>query len=339
MGRPDDRAADRGITIALTGDVMLGRLVNEALEREGPEHVWGGMLPALRRADLLLVNLECALTTRRQRWHDGRYKAFSFRSDPRHVAALQAAGVDLAVLANNHVMDFGVDGMRETIRVLDGAGIAHAGAGEEVRSARASVHLRAGDLRVAIVAFADHPEEWAAGPEEPGIAYVPIGPDSVDGVAEAIRAARAAADLVIASFHWGPNMRARPTDEFRSFAAAVVDAGADVFWGHSAHVVQGVEIRNGHLICYDTGDFVDDYAVDDELRNDLSALFLVRVADHRIARLDLLPVRIDRMRVDPADSADRARFVSTFAELCADLGTDVALGPRELTIEIADRPP
>lgn len=322
------------MTIAITGDVMLGRLVNDALRTTDPTHPWGGTLPLLREADLALVNLECALTARQERWHDhGHYKAFYFRSEPGNVGVLGAAGIDLAVLANNHVIDFGVEGMRETIRVLDRAGIAHAGAGENADEARTTARLRANGLRVAVVAFADHPAEWAAGPDEPGINFIPIAPASLATVAEAIAGARRHADLVIASFHWGPNMRARPTEEFRRFARAVVDAGVDVFWGHSAHVVQGVEVRDGRLICYDTGDFVDDYAVDDKLRNDLSALFLVRVVDGRIARLDLVPVRIDGMRVDPATGEDRARFASAFAAYCAELGTTVDIAER-LTIAV-----
>jgi poly-gamma-glutamate capsule biosynthesis protein CapA/YwtB (metallophosphatase superfamily) len=324
------------VTIALAGDVMLGRFVNRTLERTGPAHPWGGLLlPLLHAADLVLCNLECALTSRWERWHDdGRYKAFYFRSEPDHVRSLSAAGVDLAVLANNHVLDFGVEGMRETVRVLDEAGISHVGAGEDEREARACARLRAGELRVAVVAFADHPAEWAAGPATPGISFAPIAASSLGVVADAIASARRDADLVVASFHWGPNMRARPSAAFRDFARSVVDAGADVFWGHSAHVVQGVELRVGRLVCYDTGDFLDDYAIDEDLRNDLSALFLVRVVDGRIARLDLVPVRIDHMRVDLASGDDRSRFASAFAAYSAEFGTKVVLGPERLTIAV-----
>lgn len=327
--------AHREMSIAITGDVMLGRLVNEALMDRDPAYPWGGMLPHLRAADLVLVNLECALTRRLERWHDeGRYKAFYFRSEPEHVRSLVSAGIDLAILANNHVMDHGVEGMRETIRTLDEAGIAHVGVGDDERAARAHARLTAGDLRVVVVAFTDHPPEWAAGPGVPGISFVTIAADPAAVVVDALTEARRDADLVIVSFHWGPNMRARPSETFRRFARAVVDAGADVFWGHSAHVVQGVEVRDGRLICYDTGDFVDDYAIDDQLRNDLSALFLVRVVDRRIVRLDLIPVRIDGMRVDPATGEDRAHFASVFATHCAELGTTVVDAGDRLMVDV-----
>lgn len=333
-----DAARPRELTVAITGDVMLGRLVNERMARDGPAYPWGDMLPLLREADLVLMNLECALTARQERWHDeGKYKAFYFRSEPEHVASLRAAGAELAVLANNHVMDYGVEGMRETIHVLDEAGIASVGAGEDAAGARRAACLRAGDLRVAVIAYADHPDEWAAAEATPGINFVTIGSASLDVIADAIRDARRSADLVVASFHWGPNMRARPSVAFRRFARAVVEAGADIFWGHSAHVVQGVEVIDGRLLCYDTGDFVDDYAVDEDLRNDLSALFLVRIVERRIARLELIPVRIDQMRVDPATGEDRERFTRAFVERCAELGTCVSLGRDRLAIEVTDR--
>jgi poly-gamma-glutamate synthesis protein (capsule biosynthesis protein) len=103
-------------------------------------------------------------------------------------------------------------------------------------------------------------------------------------------------------------MRERPTPGFRDFARMVIDAGADVFWGHSAHVVQGIEAWQGKPILYDSGDFVDDYAVDPMLRNDLSALFLLHLAPPAVTRVVLLPVRISRCQVNVAHGADRDWF-------------------------------
>jgi poly-gamma-glutamate capsule biosynthesis protein CapA/YwtB (metallophosphatase superfamily) len=116
-------------TIAIAGDVMLGRLVNRVIQAHEPQYVWGDLLPLLREADLFLINLECALTSRTEPWHDGIYKAFYFRAEPSAVEMLNAGGVDFACVANNHIGDFGADGLLETLRVLDYAGIAHAGAG------------------------------------------------------------------------------------------------------------------------------------------------------------------------------------------------------------------
>lgn len=333
--------AGRQVTLAIAGDVMLGRLVNEVLlSRKDPEYVWGDVLPQIRQAEAFLVNLECALTSHQERWHDhGRYKAFYFRSEPEHVEVLGRAEVSFASLANNHVLDFGVPGMRETVRVLDRAGIAHAGAGQTLAEARMPARIHAGELRIAVLAFADHPEEWAAAESAPGIDHIDIsmGPAGLGAVSAAIAGVRDEADLLITSLHWGPNMRASPSKEFRDFARAVIDAGADIFWGHSAHVAQAVEPRNGKLILYDTGDFVDDYAVDADLRNDLSALFLVRLDGARVDALELLPVLIANEQVNVATGAARDRFTAAFTARCAELGTPVEAGRERLTIPVAAR--
>ena len=118
----------------------------------------------------------------------------------------------------------------------------------------------------------------------------------------------------------------------------MIEAGADVFWGHSAHIVQGVEVWHDKPILYDTGDFVDDYAVDPELRNDLSALFLLRTRPPAIERIDVVPVSIARCRVNRARGADRAWWCQRFTALSAELGTDVRAADGALTIRVGAAP-
>ena len=218
-------------TLALAGDVMLGRLVNRTIAERGWAYPWGDLLPVLRGVDLFFVNLECALTSHTERWSDGSYKPFYFRADPTAVETLKLGRVAFAALANNHARDYGDPGLLETERVLDGAGIAHAGAGPGRARASAPAWLAVGECRVGVVAFADHPATWAATPDAPGINYTPVSlaPDRFATVERAIAEARRQADLVVFSIHWGPNMRPRPTGAFRDFARRVVEAGADVF--------------------------------------------------------------------------------------------------------------
>jgi poly-gamma-glutamate synthesis protein (capsule biosynthesis protein) len=319
------------LTIALAGDVMLGRLVDETMRVRGYAHPWGNVLPAIKESDAFLVNLECALTSHQGRWTDGEEKAFYFRADPHAVRALQIADVDFVSLANNHAGDFGHKGLLQTVAVLDHAGIAHAGAGRSLAEARRPAVIHTAGGRIAVVAFADYPAAWAATPFRPGINYTKVstGPGDFPPVADSITAAREEADLVVFSIHWGPNMISRPSGELREFAHAVIDAGADIFWGHSAHIVQGIEVHNGKPILYDTGDFVDDYAVDDYLRNDLSALFLLHVRPPDVETVELIPVKISGMRVNTARSNERELFVTRFRALCAEMGTSAETeGPR-----------
>lgn len=314
------------ITLAIAGDVMLGRLVNDTLAEHGPGYAWGDVAPLLWSADAALINLECAITTRLVRWHDGHYKPFHFRGDPAAVETLRRGRVDFAALANNHIEDFGPDGLLDTISALDHAGIAHAGAGRDLGAARAPAILTVRGLRIAIVAFADYPRAWAATATSPGLNFTTVSVDdeTFAPVAAAIAAAREVADVVIFSIHWGPNMRVRPPEEFRHFAHRVLDAGATIFWGHSAHVVQGVEpIPDDGVILYDTGDFIDDYAADPELRNDLGALFLIRLRERTVEQVSLVPVRIHRMQVNRATGDDRRWFIRHLHMLCRELGGSV----------------
>src|SRR3712207_4784257 len=113
----------RPLTLALAGDVMLGRLTNRAIAARGFAYPWGDVLPVLEQADSFLINLECTLTAHTERWRDGAsYKPFYFRADPPVVRTLELGRVDFACLANNHSGDFGTAGLLETLDVLDRAG-------------------------------------------------------------------------------------------------------------------------------------------------------------------------------------------------------------------------
>jgi poly-gamma-glutamate synthesis protein (capsule biosynthesis protein) len=310
----------REITLALTGDVMLGRGVNEALDASRPEEVWGDVLPLLHAADLRVINLECAITGHRSPW-SRTPKVFHFRADPPAVEVLQAARVDACSLANNHTLDFEERGLLDTLEHLEAAGIRYAGAGRDAEEASRPALLDGG---VALVAFTDNEPPFAAGPQRPGTNYLPVStePTVLRRVEEAIGSAReAGARTVIFSNHWGPNMVLRPPEVFRRFARAVVDLGADVYYGHSAHVFQGLEIYRGKPILYDTGDFVDDYAVDPDLRNDRSLLFRVSLEGGNLKRLELFPVVLPFARVELAAGDERSAILDLMQELSAELGT------------------
>src|SRR5665647_2401331 len=161
------------LTLAFTGDVMLGRLVNERLESMQPEEVWGDVLPHLEQADLRIINLECALTTHLQPW-TRTWKMFHFRADPEAVRVLQAAHIDACALANNHILDYEEQGLRDTLRILNASGIRHAGAGANDKEAAAPAIIEMHGVapsRVALLSFTDNEPDFAAGSEHPGTNY------------------------------------------------------------------------------------------------------------------------------------------------------------------------
>jgi poly-gamma-glutamate synthesis protein (capsule biosynthesis protein) len=135
--------------------------------------------------------------------------------------------------------------------------------------------------------------------------------------------------------HWGPNMVQRPSPLFRAFAHAVMDAGADLLFGHSAHIFQGIEIYRGRPIVYDAGDFVDDYAVDPVLRNDQGVLFRLHVAQGAVRRIELDPVVIENCQVNLATRATHQAVAERIQALSAEMGTQVHRAGDRLWIDCA----
>ncbi len=313
------------LSIGLTGDVMLGRKVDERRRHDPPATVWGDVLSRLQSLDGLFINLECTLSTRGRPWRR-TYRPFHFRADPSWaVPALETAGVDWACLANNHLLDFEEVALLDTIESLDIAGISHAGAGADESNAMNPSIVSIGDLDVGLLALTDNTPEYAAGPGSPGIARVEM--DLSEGERETIlglleRIQSAGPDLVVASLHWGPNMVAYPAEQYRRFGRWLIDHGVDVVHGHSAHVFQGIERYGGGLICYDCGDFVDDYAVDQDLRNDRSFLFELRVSEvGSLEELVLHPTETDLATVEEASSEVAAWCRETMRERSEPFGT------------------
>ena len=327
------------ITLALTGDVMLGRGVAGALDDHmRPEEPWGDVMPLLEAADLRIINLECAVTDNEQPW-TRTPKVFHFRARPSAIETLRTARIDACSLANNHTLDFEEQGLLDTLEHLDAAGIRHAGAGRNQEEAAdpAILTMRADHAsRVALLAFTDNEPPFAAGTGRPGTNYLPISlkPDALQRVERAVSNVRElGVDTVIFSNHWGPNMVQRPKETFRRFARAVIDRGVDIYYGHSAHVFQGVEIYGGKPILYDTGDFIDDYAVHPELRNDWSFLFQLSVEEGRLERLDLTPVKLSYARVDLATGGERETILDRMQRLSAEMGTVFARREGALVLE------
>jgi poly-gamma-glutamate synthesis protein (capsule biosynthesis protein) len=299
---------------------MLGRLVNEKLKAASPYHPWGDMLPLFRSADVRICNLECVIADGGTPWQP---KVFNFRSDARNVQALKVAGIDCVSLANNHTLDYGDDGLLEMLDILDRAQIKHAGAGTNIRAAMRPIALRVGDLRVGLVSFTDNEAQWEAAPHRPGVFYVPIDVHDVRAqkLLKIVSYVKARVDLVIVAAHWGPNWGRRPQPEHIPVAHALVEAGADIIFGHSCHVFQGIEFYRGAVILYSCGDFVDDYRVDKIERNDQCFIFVVEIERRRIVRLKLYPTVITHYQAQLAKDTEAEEIVRKMQIRCDEFGT------------------
>jgi poly-gamma-glutamate synthesis protein (capsule biosynthesis protein) len=329
----------------LCGDVMTGRGIDQVLPHPGDprlyesylrsaldylrlaeaesgpiarpvsfEYVWGEALVELERRSpaARIVNLETAVTRAGEPWPG---KGIHYRMHPANVACLSAARLDCCVLANNHVMDWGAEGLRETLATLAGAGIRTAGAGRDAEQAAApAVIVVSGAARVLVYAYgfasSGVPAAWRAAARSAGVNYLPdLSGRSLDAIARGIAAHKRSGDLVVVSLHWGGNWGYAVAPEERAFAQALVaGAGADVVHGHSSHHVKGIEVHRGRLILYGCGDLLNDYegiGGYQDFRGELGLLYFPLLAeDGRLLELALLPTRTRRLRIQRAAPAE-----------------------------------
>jgi poly-gamma-glutamate capsule biosynthesis protein CapA/YwtB (metallophosphatase superfamily) len=293
------------VKVALGGDTMLGRRVAEALQRQPPDSlVHPELVEITRGADLFVLNLECCISER----CEPAPKTFTFQAPPAAVETLLHLGVDCVTLANNHALDCGIEALLETFEHLRAAGIAWAGAGEDVEQARTPRVVG----RLPVLAFADHQADFAADQDRPGIAYANLQA----GVPAWIR--ERARDALVCP-HWGPNMSPSPLPYVRSAARALRDAGPRLVAGTSAHVFQGVEEN----VIYDLGDFIDDYIVHRRLRNDRGLLFLVELKPDGPRRIEAVPLKLEYAYTRLARGSEAEWIRQRFRRACAELGTEV----------------
>lgn len=238
------------VRVTLVGDIMLGRGI-AALVAADPDAIFSEIRHLLVSADIAGANLESPLTTLP---HTGAGKNVILAS-PDVARVVAGAGFDVVSLANNHAADAGPGGILDTIDATGAAGLRTVGAGEDAAAAGGRLEMRVGDLTVGFVAF-DATGAGAAAGNGPGVAVW----DDEAGPA-AVAAARAANDVVVASVHGGSEYLPTTDPLMRRVAAAAVAAGADVVWGHGAHVMQPVypvAEGRGAVVATSLGNFIFD---------------------------------------------------------------------------------
>lgn len=306
------------ICIGLAGDVMLGRLVNLRIPETNYAYPWGDMLNIMKKADLNIVNLETTLTNSEEKV----VKIFTFKATPDKVESLKQGNIKVVNIANNHILDYSIEGLEETIETLEKAGIRHCGAGSDIWEAERAAIANVKGLRVAILGFTDNEPQWRAN-SSPGTNFLSIG--DLEKFNRCLLPVLDISDLVIVSIHWGANLVEVPSQKFQEFAHQMIDSGADLIHGHSAHIFQGIELYKNKLIIYDAGDFVDDYAVTPWVRNDLSFYFSCEFIENRLTRVKLIPVKIAEMQVNRATGPEKEWCIKHIRNLSKDLkyGADI----------------
>lgn len=321
------------LRLALAGDTMLGRGVGAVLsEHPVASVVAPELVEVVRSADLFVLNLECCISERGRRWPDP-HKPFFFRAPPAAADLLTHLGVDAVTLANNHALDYGYEALSDTLALLDEVEIAHVGAGPDLVSARKPVELDGGDISLRVIGLTDHPREYAAGVDTPGVAWADLSGGVPAWVRKAARPEPGVATLVTP--HWGPNMTTVPPPYTQRAAAGLVESGASLVAGHSAHVFHGIAGR----VAFDLGDFIDDYAVDTRLRNDLGILLLVDLSPAGPVRFEVVPLELGYAHTRPARGEDAAWIRRRFTAACDEMGTEVTSVGERMVVELPLPPP
>jgi poly-gamma-glutamate capsule biosynthesis protein CapA/YwtB (metallophosphatase superfamily) len=372
--------------ILFAGDVMLGRLVNEVLANAQFTYVWGDTIDIIKRADFSLINLECPVSSKGKEWNK-TFKVFHFRANLDAIQVLNSASIDYVSLANNHILDYDIEALLDTLDILDKNNISHSGAGRNLKEAMKpaiiekklklkpsnnhdsyyNVHNEEvnnngskNTIRIGLISLTDNEPEWEAKYDQAGINYIPttLDPDIYYyRLQNYIENAKKQSDLVIVSSHVGPHFRETPSMKYVNFAHKIIDLGADIYWGHSNHMPQGIEFYkhndNNKIILYDCGDFIDDYAIDSNYRNDLSFIFLLHFLmdkNHKLSNnnsnngnillqnsmIELIPTKISNFMVNtiPVDDNDADLIIKRMAKRCSSLGTNYFIDEKKKRIKI-----
>jgi Putative enzyme of poly-gamma-glutamate biosynthesis (capsule formation) len=350
----------------LCGDVMTGRGIDQALphsvnpvlrepyvrdareyvalaeKAHGPiprpltfHHVWGDALEELNRAkvDFRIVNLETAITSAETPWPG---KGIHYRMHPQNIGCLSVARIDACALANNHVMDWGYDGLSETLQTLDAAGIAHSGAGNDADEAmRPAVLTTSASARVLLFSFGSKtsgiPEDWKATSISPGVNLLDeLSQKTATRVCDEMRAHQQPGDLIVASVHWGSNWGYEIPREQIVFAHHLIEHGVAIVHGHSSHQVKAIEVFKGRLILYGCGDFLTDYegiSGYEAYRGDLALMYLIELDSDsgELTNARLVPMQMRRFRLERASGGDSKWLCSLLNELGARFGTAATL--------------
>jgi len=306
------------LIISAVGDIMLDGTARPVMAEHGYDYPFEKMLPYFKDAHIVFGNVEGPLTNQGTPEQD---KTFVFRSPPDKVSnALKTAGFNVVSLANNHTLDYGADGLMQTIEALDAAGIKHAGAGADLKAARQPALLQANGQRVAILAYSmTLPESFFAGDNKAGTAF-----GHEEQVRADVMAAREQADIVLVSFHWGQEGKTALRDYQTHVGHVAIDAGANAVIGHHPHILQGIEQYKDGIIIYSLGNFTfGSYS----MNSARSAVAQLSFRNARLQSVRLFPINVNNFEVQfqpkPLTGAEANTVIEGLSILSAALNTQV----------------
>ncbi|EKD49494.1 MAG: hypothetical protein ACD_63C00125G0012 [uncultured bacterium] len=273
------------VTLLAVGDLNLSRHVWKKIQDHGGDvtHPFKATAEFTSDADISFANLETQVSDRREVPSEGMV----LMADPSVLEGVKYAGFDIVSTANNHTGDFGNDIVTDSVRFLDQAGILHVGSGKNKEEAHKPVIMEVKGNKIAFFAYENvPPDAYAAGPDDPGVAWLDI-----DIMERDIKRVRDEVDYVIVSMHFGPEYVHEPHEKVQVEPAhAAIDFGANLVIGHHPHVTQTKEEYKDGYIMYSLGNFVFDQMWSEDTRK--GEIFKGTLENGKVKDIEFFPIKI-----------------------------------------------
>ncbi|MFD0698617.1 CapA family protein [Paenibacillus sp. GCM10027628] len=298
---------DAQVKLTFVGDVLLASKVEDILKEKGYDHPYSNVTDFLSKPDYTIANLETPITTR----GTVQSKDYVYRSSPLALPALKASGIDLVNLANNHVMDYGTEGLLDTMASLDQEGVKRVGAGKDLEEAYQPVIVEKQGMKIAFLGFSRVVPDgsWKAGPGHPGVAETYNYKPPV----EAIQKAKEKADLVVVITHWGVERTDQPDKYQKDLAHRYIDAGADLIVGGHPHVLQGLEQYKGKWIAYSLGNFI--FTTNDVPKTWETVIMEASCSKEKKCDVHLVPILTKGALPTPMNAEDGAKLFQRLSQI------------------------
>ena len=367
--KDQNRSSYSCVTLFLCGDVMTGRGLDQILpnpvnpwiyepyvkdardyvrlaeKKNGPinkpvsySYIWGDAIEVWEQIApaLKIINLETSITSHNLPWPG---KGINYRMDPKNIEVLTSAGIDFCSLANNHTLDWGQEGLLETLQTLRDADIAYAGAGIDLSEACRPAQLKIGQSKVIIFASGSItsgvPKSWIATSKSCGLNLLNVEDDEyLNNISRQVKSINQAGDIVVFSVHWGSNWGYDIPDSHRNFAHWLIDSsGVDIVYGHSSHHPRGIEVYKDKLILYGAGDFINDYegiSGYEQYRDDLTLMYFpsIDTSNGNLVSMIMVPMQIKNFRLNHASVSDANWLFNILNREGGKLGTGITLNEK-----------
>lgn len=275
------------ISVVAAGDIMIGNHTIAYMERHGYAYPFEATSHILHQGDITFANLEIAFTDSGEQFD----KRFTFKVHPKYATGLVDAGIDVVTLANNHILDYGLEGLNNTITILDSIGILHCGAGMSKADAQEPAIFETNGHRIAVFGYSmTFPKEFWATDSTGGTNY-PYDKN----LKRNLQKYNSLVDLTVVTFHWGKELSHIPKGYQKRVAHRCIDLGADLVLGHHPHVLQGFEIYKNRLIAYSLGNYAfSSYST----KAKESMILKTCLTENGLLYAKIFPISVDNYKID-----------------------------------------